>query len=82
MRVFALYKSVTVWYNNIMTTTRTTQWDGVYDTEEVSVIQRMRRVLIEKYGWEPEDFEGMSFTDVEYEFLEVEEDFRPEDDLG
>lgn len=49
-----------------------------YDVEELTVMGRMKKTLKEKHGWEDEDFEGMTFTDVESEFLDSygEEDFR------
>lgn len=47
-----------------------------YDADEMSILERMKRTLVSKYGWEREDFEGMTFLDVEAEFLDVEKDFR------
>lgn len=49
-----------------------------YDVVEVAVLERMKRVMMEKHGWEIDDFEGMSFTDIEAEFLDGcgEKDFR------
>jgi hypothetical protein len=51
----------------------------MYDLEEMNILARMKRTLIQKHGWEPEDFQGMNFMDIEAEFLDVEPDFRPED---
>ena len=50
-----------------------------YDLEEMTVLQRMRHVLVTKHGWDEEDFEEMSFMDIESAFLDDagEEDFRP-----
>lgn len=47
-----------------------------YDVPEVAVLERMKSALMKHHDWEAEDFDGMSFTDIEAEFLEVEEDFR------
>ncbi len=47
-----------------------------YDVPEVGVLLRMKSDLMRLHDWEVEDFEGMSFTDIEAEFLEVEPDFR------
>lgn len=47
-----------------------------YDVPEVNVLQRMKRVLIKRHDWEAADFDGMDFTSIEAEFLEVEPDFR------
>lgn len=48
----------------------------MYDTEEMSIFNRMKCILRDKHEWEHEDFEGMTFLDVEACFLDVEEDFR------
>lgn len=47
-----------------------------YDAAEESVLARMKRVLVSDHGWVPEDFEELTFLDIEGEFLVVEEDFR------
>lgn len=54
----------------------------VYDVPEVAVLERMKKIMMEKHDWEPEDFDGMSFMDIESEFLDGcgEEDFRPHED--
>lgn len=53
-----------------------------YDTAEITVLERMKRIMIQKHGWEREDFEGMTFLDIESEFLDGcgEPDFRPAGD--
>ena len=50
----------------------------MYDIEEMTVLQRMKTIMIRKHGWELEDFEGMTFLDIESEFLDGcgEPDFR------
>lgn len=50
-----------------------------YDLEEMNVLNRMKEVLVRKHNWDNEDFEDMTFTDIESEFLDTygEKDFRP-----
>lgn len=49
-----------------------------YDAPEMSIMNRMQTALVEKHGWDDEDFDGMSFLDVEDAFLDAGEiDFRP-----
>lgn len=52
--------------------------EKLYDGEEYGIFARMKKVLVERHGWEAEDFQGMSFLDVESEFLDAygEVDFR------
>lgn len=47
-----------------------------YDYAEASIYRRMKNTLVRKHGWDEEEFETMSFLDVEAEFLDVEKDFR------
>jgi hypothetical protein len=49
-----------------------------YDVEEMSVLARMKKIMKEKHGYESDDFDGMSFTDIESMFLDDcgEKDFR------
>lgn len=52
-----------------------------YDVEEVSVLVRMKRIMVEQHGYEPDYFDGMGFLEIESIFLDDcgEEDFRPAD---
>jgi hypothetical protein len=49
-----------------------------YDVEEMSVLARMKHVMKTKHGYINDDFDGMSFTDIESMFLDDcgEKDFR------
>lgn len=47
-----------------------------YDTPEMDVLNRMKQELVRDDGWTREDFEGMTFLDVEAEYLDTHEDFR------
>jgi hypothetical protein len=50
-----------------------------YDVPEMNVLARMKRIMIDKHGYDAEDFEGYGFLDIESMFLDDcgEEDFRP-----
>jgi hypothetical protein len=53
-----------------------------YDVGEMNVLARMKRIMIEKHGYAPKDFEGYNFTEIESMFLDDcgEPDFRPAED--
>jgi hypothetical protein len=50
-----------------------------YDEAEMSVLARMKKIMRERHGYAAEDFAGMTFADIESEFLDFcgEPDFRP-----
>jgi hypothetical protein len=49
-----------------------------YDVEELSVLERMKRIMIEEHGYTRADFEECTFADIESMFLDDcgEPDFR------